>query len=195
MGFVKFAGNICYRFDAKIYFMATNIKTGLNFVTSKITSTFAILSLTGTNVREVYTTDTGGNPISWRPDKVINTLPESAGIVANQGYLINAKVDFENIYFAPPLVLPASFSMEKTNNSITVTISPLWGADSFQVEYSSNTGGGSVNAAAAAPGNNTIKVITLLNPSTEYTVTVTPIMLGNILSHYGAVPQIITTDA
>lgn len=195
MEFVRFAENICYRFDFKILPMATNIKTGLNFVSAKITSAFVDLGLSGTNVLEVYTTDESGNPISWRPGKLINTLPESAGIVADKGYLINSKIDFENLYFAPPFVSPANFSLEKTNNSITVTILPLWGAESFQINYTSSSGGGSASVGAAAAGSNTTKILPGLNASTAYTVTVTPILQNNVSSPYGATPQTVTTDA
>lgn len=195
MAFVKFVENICYRFDTKSLFMATNIKTGLNFVTAKITNTFATLSLTGVNVLEIYTTDSSGNPISWRPGKLINTLPDSAGIVANTGYLINAKIDFENLFFSPPLVEPAVFSLDKTNNSVTVTITSLWGANGFNINYTYSGGGGSTFVAASAPGGNTIKTISPLSPSTEYTITVIPVMQNGIASPYGALSQAVTTDA
>lgn len=172
-----------------------NIKTGLNFVTAKVTDSFESLQLNQTNVREVYTADSNGNPVSWRPDKAINTLSTSDGIIADKGYMINAKIDFENLFLAPPFVSPATFALTKTNNSITVTIDPLWGANSFRIDFISSGGGGSANQVAAAPGNVTTKVLSGLNPSTTYTVYVIPIMQGNIESTYTATPQTVTTDA
>lgn len=82
--------------------MANNVKSGLNFIVGKINATWADIGLATVNTLEIYTT-INGTPVSWRPDKLINTLT-TGGIVLGQGYLLNSKADRDlTAFFIPPV--------------------------------------------------------------------------------------------
>lgn len=87
--------------------MANNIKAGLNFVVSNTTDTWANVGIITANTIEVYTTDSSGNPLSYRPDHVINTLTDT-GVNAGQGYQLNSKIVREMDCFKERTVLDFS---------------------------------------------------------------------------------------
>lgn len=69
--------------------MANNIDAGLNFVTATQDATWAAVGFNTGNTLEIYAT-VGGAPVSWRPNKLLNTLT-GPGIVEGKGYMINSK--------------------------------------------------------------------------------------------------------
>lgn len=90
--------------------MANNIDAGLNFVTAKVTNTWFNVGITTANTVEVYTT-VEGNPVSYRPNKTINTLT-ATGVVEGQGYQLTSKIDRDmtNVFGPVGAFEPAVFN-------------------------------------------------------------------------------------
>lgn len=58
-------------------------------MTATQTATWAAVDFNTGNTLEIYST-VNGSPVSWRPNKLLNTLTGS-GIVAGTGYMVNSK--------------------------------------------------------------------------------------------------------
>lgn len=66
-------------------------------MTASTSATWGEVGLITANTVEVYASN-NGNPVSWRPNKTINTLKDT-GIVAGKGYQINAKLAMDKNEF------------------------------------------------------------------------------------------------